>query len=265
MISLIFTPKKLVQRYFIQLAYKGTHYHGWQRQPNAISVQQKLEEALSTVLRRDIQVTGAGRTDTGVHASRFFAHFDAVPPLEDTEHARFKANNYLPWDIAIQRIFEVVPRAHARYDAIAREYQYQITQEKDPFRREFAVFYPQALDFERMNEAAALLKQYTDFTSFAVAHGNAKTNLCTISHAVWTQQDSLHIFTIRANRFLRKMVRSIVGTLFEAGRGKLTPEEFRQIIESRNRTKAGKSVAPHGLFLTGIVYPDSIYPVHKAL
>lgn len=252
--------QKLQKRYFIQLAYRGTRYHGWQTQPNATTIQETLSEGLSTVLRRPISLTGAGRTDTGVHAMQYFAHFDAEPPLEDLHHARFKANNYLPGDIAIHSIFEVHPRAHARYDAYSREYQYYITREKDPFRQGLAVFYPQELNFQRMNEAAAFLLQYEDFTSFASAHGNATNNLCNLTHAQWEQQGALAVFTIRANRFLRKMVRSIVGTLYEVGRGKITPETFRQIIEQKDRTKAGKSVAPHGLYLTAIRYPERIYP-----
>lgn len=248
------------QRYFIQLAFKGTHFHGWQVQPNAVSVQGALDEALSTILRTEIHVIGAGRTDAGVHAGKFFAHFDTQTALNNTERLRFKLNNYLSRDIAIQAIFKVQPQAHARFDALSREYQYFITSEKDPFRQEFAVFHPQPMDFTLMNEAAAILKNHEDFTSFALAGGHAKTNVCSITHAEWTRRDALWIFTIRANRFLRKMVRGIVGTLFDVGRKKMPPEAINRIIESKDRTKAGASVAPHGLFLTDVVYPDSIYP-----
>ena len=222
-----------VQRYFIYLAYDGTNYHGWQIQPNGISVQECLMKALSTFLRRDIEVIGAGRTDAGVHASLMVAHFD-YEELLDTDSVTDKLNRLLPPDISIYRVCRVRPDAHARFDATARTYKYYVTTAKYPFNRQYRcrVFNP--LDYERMNEAARTLFEYTDFTSFSK-------------------------LTIRADRFLRNMVRAIVGTLIEVGRGKLSVEGFRRIIEQKDRGKAGTSVPGNALFLVNVEYPASIF------
>jgi tRNA pseudouridine38-40 synthase len=246
------------QRYFIKLAYKGTHYHGWQVQPNAITVQHVLNQALSTVLRENIQVVGAGRTDTGVHASCFWAHFDLACPIKEPEKMRFRLNRYLPDDIAVYGIYPVHDKAHARFDALARTYEYHITQIKDPFRREFAYFVFWELDADRMNQACQILREYKDFTSFSKAQTQTKTNLCDIYKAHWTEQDHHLIFTIQANRFLRNMVRAIVGTMIEIGQGRLKPEDLHTIIQSKNRSDAGYSVPANGLYLTRIEYPQTL-------
>ncbi len=243
------------QRYFIQLAYKGTHYHGWQVQPNAVTIQQVLNQALSTVLREDIHVVGAGRTDAGVHASCYWAHFDYSGKLEEPGHIIFRLNRFLPDDIAIYGLYEVPPNAHARYDALSRTYQYQITTIKDPFKREYAYHLFWEVDMEGMNEAAKVLYRYQDFSSFSKSNTQNKTNLCEVYRAEWQRAGHMLIFTIQANRFLRNMVRAIVGTLLETGRGRLSPEGMQKIIESRNRSQAGYSVPANGLFLTHIQYP----------
>lgn len=248
-----------VQRYFIYLAYDGTNYHGWQIQPNGISVQECLMKALSTFLRRDIEVIGAGRTDAGVHASLMVAHFDHEELL-DTDSVTDKLNRLLPPDISIYRVCRVRPDAHARFDATARTYKYYVTTAKYPFNRHYRcrVFNP--LDYERMNEAARTLFEYTDFTSFSKLHTDVKTNICHVTHAEWTQEeDATWVFTIRADRFLRNMVRAIVGTLIEVGRGKLSVEGFRKVIEQKDRGKAGTSVPGNALFLVNVEYPASIF------
>ena len=244
-----------MRRYFIYLSYNGKKYCGWQIQPNGITVQQKLEESLSILLQETIAVVGAGRTDSGVHATCMVAHFDSEKNIDCLSLCK-KLNGILPGDIAISKIEEVVPEAHARFYAISRTYKYYITTEKNPFREDFAYRAPFSLNFERMNEAAETLFAYEDFTSFSKLHTDSKTNNCRIVYAKWEQEsDSLWVFTIRANRFLRNMVRAIVGTLLEVGRGKITVEDFRQIIEQKNRNLAGASVPAHALFLVDIAYP----------
>lgn len=245
-------------RYFIRLAFKGTRYHGWQVQPNATTVQQTLNDGLSTILRKDIHVVGAGRTDAGVHASLFWAHFDFDGPIEDTQNICFRLNRFLPDDIAVYGIHPVASNAHARYDALSRTYQYHITRIKDPFKREFAYSLFWDVDVNKMNDACHILYQYEDFTSFSKSRTQVKTNLCDIYRAEWQQAGHMLIFTIQANRFLRNMVRAVVGTLLEIGQGRLQPEELRQIIESRDRSRAGFSVPANGLFLTNIQYPEGL-------
>lgn len=250
-----------MQRYFIYLAYDGTNYHGWQIQPNGISVQECLMKALSTFLRREIEVIGAGRTDAGVHASLMVAHFESEELL-DTDSVTDKLNRLLPPDISVYRVCRVRPDAHARFDATARTYKYYVTTAKYPFNRQYRyrVFNP--LDYERMNEAARTLFEYTDFTSFSKLHTDVKTNICHITHAEWTQEeDATWVFTIRADRFLRNMVRAIVGTLIEVGRGKLSVEGFRRIIEQKDRGKAGTSAPGQALFLVNVEYPEDIFEV----
>ena len=251
----------MATRYFIHLAFKGTKYHGWQIQKNATTIQQKLNEALSTIFREEINAVGAGRTDTGVHASCFYAHFDLHSDvIYEPQDAVFRLNRFLPDDIAVYHIFEVNEKAHARYDAISRTYQYQITKIKDPFRREFAYYCFWPLNVEKMNRACNILFDYTDFTSFSKSKTQVKTNFCEIYQAEWTEEKHLLIFTVKANRFLRNMVRAMVGTMLEIGQEKIEPEIIGNIIESKNRSNAGYSVPPNGLFLTNIEYPDSIYP-----
>lgn len=254
----IFGGKKVLQRYFILLSFKGTNYHGWQIQPNAVSVQGVLEKALSTVLREQIGVTGAGRTDTGVHARFFIAHFDSV--AEGLDHPEFvsRMNNFLPADIAFQKIRKVPAGAHARFDALSRTYQYFISQKKEPFSAETAYQFTLPLNVAAMNEAALTLFDYTDFTSFSRLHTDVKTNNCKIYKACWEEIDCQLVFTISADRFLRNMVRAIVGTLLEVGKGKLSTDGFKRIIEACNRNAAGTSAPAHGLFLTNIEYTENL-------
>jgi len=246
-----------VQRYFIYLAYDGTNYHGWQIQPNGISVQECLMKALATFLRKDMEVVGAGRTDAGVHASLMVAHFDYDGEPLNVLQVADKLNRILPQDISVYRIREVKSDAHARFDATARTYKYYITTRKYPFNRQYRYRIHGELDFDRMNEAAHTLFDYTDFTSFSKLHTDVKTNNCKVMHAQWTQEDeATWVFTIRADRFLRNMVRAIVGTLLEVGRGKMTVDSFRQVIEQKDRGKAGTSAPGHALFLVDVEYPE---------
>lgn len=242
------------------ISYNGKNYCGWQNQPNGISVQQEIEKGLKTLLRKSIPITGAGRTDAGVHALLMAAHFDWEGENDlDIDLLTDKLNRLLPSDIVIKKIVPVVPDAHARFDALSRTYQYFVCLKKDPFLHPFRLRIHHPLDIEKMNEAAAILFEYTDFTSFSKLHTDVKTNNCQIMHVEWTKESDLYTFTIKADRFLRNMVRAIVGTLLEVGRGKLTGEDFRRIIESKDRCKAGTSVAGQALFLTDIEYPDSIF------
>lgn len=251
-----------MQRYFIYLAYDGTNYHGWQIQPNGVSVQGTLMKALSTYLRREVDVVGAGRTDAGVHASLMVAHFDYDGELRP-EVLTDKLNRLLPPDISIYKVVPVRPEAHARFDALSRTYKYYITTAKKPFRRNYVCrLYGTCPDVEKMNEAARLLFRYTDFTSFSKLHTDVKTNNCRMMHAEWSQiSDDEWVFTIQADRFLRNMVRAIVGTLLEVGRGKLSLDDFCRVIEQKDRCKAGSSVPGNALFLVDIVYPESLFIV----
>lgn len=240
-------------RYFIHLAYNGASYCGWQTQPELPTVQLTLEQALSTLLRQKVAVVGCGRTDTGVHASDFYAHFDAGDV--ETQQLVFKLNNILPPDIAIYDIFPVAQNAHARFDATARTYQYHVSQERLPFRQgQYCRIYYKP-DIDLMNEAARVLMEYEDFTSFAKLHTQVKTNICHLSVAHWEESAGEYVFTIRSNRFLRNMVRSVTGTLLDVGRGKLTIEGLREIIEKKDRCAAGVSMPACGLFLTKVEYP----------
>jgi tRNA pseudouridine38-40 synthase len=243
-----------MNRYLMQLSYRGTRYFGWQRQPNAISVQEEIEKALSTILREEITVVGAGRTDTGVHASFYVLHFDASVEIQDPEKLVYQLNRFLPDDIAIQKIKKVNHDFHARFSAVSRTYKYFISIVKDPFATDTSYQFTVSLDIEKMNEAAKVLFEYTDFTSFAKLHTDVKTNNCKIFQAEWTKENNLLVFTIKADRFLRNMVRAIAGTLLEVGKGKITVEDFRKIIETKNRGAAGTSVPPQGLFLVDIGY-----------
>lgn len=248
-----------MNRYFIYLAYNGKNYCGWQVQPNGMTVQQTLEEALAIYLRKEVPVTGAGRTDTGVHARLMVAHFDWEEPIADMDFLADKLNRILPKDIAIYRVVPVKPDAHARFDAISRTYRYYLTEKKDPFNYEWVYKVHGALDFDAMNEACKVLYEYLDFTSFSKLHTDVKTNNCRITYAAWEKKDNIRVFTITADRFLRNMVRAIVGTLLEVGRGKLSVEGFRQVIEAKDRGAAGTSVPGHALFLEDIIYPDNLF------
>ncbi|MDR1056575.1 MAG: tRNA pseudouridine(38-40) synthase TruA [Prevotellaceae bacterium] len=243
-------------RYIVQLSYKGSNYHGWQVQENAPTVQEFVNKALSTLCNQTIETTGAGRTDTGVHARHYIAHFDSATPLPyPSEKLIYKLNCILPRDIAVEDIKSVHDSFHARFDAISRTYKYFICTKKNPFQLEFSyqLFYP--LDVDKMNKAADILLEYHDFTSFSKLHSDVKTNNCKISYACWNKTSGNRlVFTITADRFLHNMVRAVVGTLLEVGKQKITINDFCKIIESKNRGNAGVSAPAQGLFLWEIEY-----------
>ena len=241
-------------RYFIKLAYKGTNYFGWQYQPDAISVQETLNKALSTLLKTNIDILGAGRTDSGVHAKEMFAHFDYETEI-DTQKIVYKLNSFLPKDIAIFDLIKVHDDAHARFDATKRTYEYHIHTKKNAFESDDSWYYSLPLDVKKMNEACKILFEYTDFECFSKTHTDVNTFNCKIFEANWKQNEDKLVFTISADRFLRNMVRAIVGTMINIGSGKVSLNDFRKIIESKNRSKAGFSVPAHGLYLTKIEYP----------
>ena len=246
-------------RYFLELRYDGAAYCGWQRQPDAPTVQQAIEEALSKLLRHSVEIVGAGRTDTGVNASYYVAHFDTEAEF-DTKQLLYKVNLVLPHDISIESVTPVPSDAHARFDAREREYTYYISTAKNPFRRHSAWINYQPLDIERMNKAAKSLLEYSDFTSFAKLNSNNKTNICRIMVAEWVREEGdILRFTIRADRFLRNMVRSIVGTLVDVGRGRYTVEEFRAIVEAKDLSRSSAGAPAQGLFLSDVVYPKEIF------
>lgn len=241
-------------RYFIELQYDGTAYCGWQRQPDAVTVQGTIEDKLSMLRRTPTEIVGAGRTDTGVNASFYVAHFDSDTEV-DCHQLRYKLNKVLPDDIAIMRIYEVEPEKHARFDAKMREYTYFLTVHKAPFRRFSAWHFAVDLDVEKMNEAAAKLLEYEDFTSFAKLNSNNKTNICHVTHAEWVvESDGTLRFTIRADRFLRNMIRAIVGTLVDVGRGRYTVEQFEEIIASKDLSRSSAGAPACGLFLSDVQY-----------
>ena len=257
-------------RYFITLSYDGTRYHGWQVQPNGISVQGELQRALSLLLRQDIQVTGAGRTDTGVHARMMVAHFDlaTTPPLSTRlNDLTYKLNRLLPADIAIQKVEPVADDMHARFSALSRTYRYFLHTGKSPFLRQYSWQTHYTLDFQLMNAAADILTEYDDFGAFCKSHADVKTTICHVSHAQWhrvandAQQPGATTeqwyFEITANRFLRNMVRAVVGTLVEVGRHRLSLQDFRKVIEGGKRSDAGESMPANALFLERICYPNS--------
>ncbi len=251
----------VANRYFIHLAYLGHQFHGWQIQDNAPTVQQFVNEGLNTLLQTEINVTGCGRTDTGVHARNFYAHFDLENELSEEERINlcFKLNRFLPKEIAIYKIKEVPERAHARFDAKARTYKYFISRRKDPFLEDFSYYLYGDLDVDLMNEAAKEMMSYIDFTSFSKLHTQTKTNNCKVSHAHWEEDGHQLIFTVKADRFLRNMVRAMVGTLLDVGQHKISIEEFKKIIEGKNRSDAGYSVPAKALFLEEVDYPKGIY------
>ena len=241
-------------RYFIELQYDGSAYCGWQRQPEQPTVQGIIEDALTKLLRQPTEIVGAGRTDTGVNASFYIAHFDTIEDI-NCDHTTYKLNAMLPQDIAIKRIYRVADDLHARFDAVEREYTYFLSQKKSPFRRHSAWICYYQLDIEKMNEAAKVLLTTDDFTTFAKLNSNNKTNICDVRHAEWTtESDGTLRFTIRADRFLRNMVRSIVGTLVDVGRGRYTVEEFYDIVNSQDLSRASSGAQPQGLFLSNVKY-----------
>lgn len=241
-------------RYFIKFSYNGTSYHGWQSQPNAISVQETLTKAVSVILNETIELMGAGRTDTGVHAKMMFAHFDTQNPFEATVIVQ-KLNSYLPKDIAVFNIIPVHADAHARFDATQRTYEYHIHNFKDAFLNEQSWYYHSLLDLDLMNKAAAELLMHTDFQCFSKVNTDVNTFNCKITQAFWQCNGNQLVFTISADRFLRNMVRAIVGTLINIGLHKITIDDFTNIIASKDRSEAGFSVPAHGLYLTDIRYP----------
>lgn len=241
-------------RYFVTFSYDGARYHGWQIQPNGVSVQEKLQWALSTLLREDISVTGAGRTDAGVHARMMVAHFDILVDI-DCRQLAYKLNRLLPQDIFVAKVEPVSDDMHARFSATSRMYRYYIHTRKDPFLRAYSCEMHYPLDFARMNEAARLLLEYEDFGAFCKSGADVKTTLCKVIKAEWVQtSETTWYFEIRANRFLRNMVRAVVGTLVDVGRGRLTLEDFRKVVEGKRRTEAGESMPGHALFLEDIRY-----------
>ncbi len=281
-------------RYFLEISYKGTDYHGWQIQPNAVTVQEVLDKALSTCFREKIETTGCGRTDTGVHARQFYVHFEGSDQLSalsfelsgiepqqsvlsnelsgmepqtsalspptfglkpKTSKLLNSLNALLPRDIAVKRIIEVEPEAHARFDAVLRSYEYHVHFNKDPFKQDFSWQLKDELDMEAMNVAAGIIKEYRDFSCFSKSNTQVFTNNCKIEDAYWEANSSGSVFHISADRFLRNMVRAIVGTLIPIGRGEMKPEAIRNIIESKNRSNAGTSVPACGLYLTRVIYP----------
>jgi tRNA pseudouridine38-40 synthase len=245
-------------RYFIEIAYNGKNYHGWQIQPNAISVQEVLEKALSTLTNQEIKLMGAGRTDTGVHAKQLFAHFD-MENMDQSIDLVYRLNSFLPKDISVKNIFKVNKEAHARFDATRRFYEYIISLRKDPFSENFSYFILQKPDIDKMNLAAEMLLNHDNFKCFSRSNTDVKTYHCDITKAVWISDNDRLVFRIEADRFLRNMVRAIVGTLLDVGFGKISLKEFHEILKSDDRTKAGASVPAHGLFLVEITYPDSVY------
>ncbi|NNF19826.1 MAG: tRNA pseudouridine(38-40) synthase TruA [Flavobacteriaceae bacterium] len=244
-------------RYFIHFSYDGTAYHGWQMQPNAQTVQEVLQGAMGTLMRKDITLTAAGRTDAGVHARQMYAHFD-TDKLEDIDHWVYRLNALLPEDIGVKEIFPVPEEAHARFSAVERSYEYWIRYRKDPFLRDYALWVKQELDITAMNEAAGLLLQHTDFESFSRTNSDVKTFICDVRKAHWVQDGEKLIFHITADRFLRNMVRAVVGTLLQVGLGKIGSQDVNAIIKSKDRGEAGASVAAKGLYLTRVEYPEAL-------
>ncbi len=245
-------------RYFIELSYHGKNYHGWQKQPNARSIQETIEKAISLLLREEISIVAAGRTDAGVHAKKMFAHFNTITQFKSGDLIH-KLNSFLPPDIAIYAIHPVTEEAHARFDALSRSYQYHIHTTKNPFLNDLSWEYKLPLNVEEMNKASTILLNHTNFKSFSKTKTDVKTYICNIKEAYWEEKENRLIFHITADRFLRNMVRAIVGTLIEIGQGKIAAEEMENIINYQDRSKAGFSVPAHGLYLTEIIYPKKIF------
>ncbi len=248
-------------RYFISLSYIGTDFHGWQIQPNAITVQQKIQEGLYVLLKEPVHIYGAGRTDTGVHAKQMYAHFDSEASFVLNELC-YRLNSFVPDTILIKSIFSVTVDAHARFDALCRRYEYLICSFKNPFLKERAWLLFNDLNYDLMNEAAAHLLDVNDFTSFSKLNSEVKSNVCKLKKALWEKKDDTWVFTIESNRFLRNMVRSIVGTLVNVGKGNTSLEEFKAIVAKKNRSRAGISAPAQGLYLVHIEYPKELVHGH---
>ncbi len=246
-------------RYFVELAYDGTSYHGWQIQQNAHTVQAELEKVFSLIFSQKLKITGAGRTDTGVHAEHFVAHFELQNPIENIEKYIFKLNRFLPEDIVIYKIYKVNENAHSRFSATKRRYRYRIVRHKSPFKNKYSHHVFGNLNVELMQEAADILLQYDDFTSFSRLHSNTNNNICQIFSAEFHQQNDMLYFEIEANRFLRNMVRAIMGTLLDVGQNKIQVQDIHSIIKAKNRSIAGASAPAKGLSLIKIEYPNDIY------
>lgn len=251
-------------RYFLKIAYDGNPYCGWQIQPNAITVQQKLQETLQLFCNLIGDTLGCGRTDTGVHAKEFFLHFDCTTIIENEQEFLYKLNRVLPESIAVFELYQVSNDAHCRFDAISRSYEYYILQKKNPFIKN-AWFNTSSLNIKAMNQACSVLMHYEDFTSFSKTNTQVFTNNCKITKAHWEQKEDVLVFTIQANRFLRNMVRAIVGSMVDVGKEKYDIAQFHTIIESKNRSKAGVSVPAQGLFLTQVTYPQNYFEEQKKL
>jgi tRNA pseudouridine38-40 synthase len=251
-------------RYFLKIAYDGSPYCGWQMQPNAFTVQQKLQETMQLFCNLVGDTLGCGRTDTGVHAKEFYLHFDCSSPIEDEKALIYKLNRVLPESIAVFNLFKVGTDAHCRFDATSRTYEYYILQKKNPFIKN-AWYNATTLNIDLMNEACSLLMQYEDFTSFSKTNTQVFTNNCKITKAYWEQKDNELVFTVEANRFLRNMVRALVGSLVDVGKSKYDLNHFKTIIESKNRSKAGLSVPAQGLFLTQVTYPENYFETQEKL
>lgn len=251
-----------MSRYFIEIAYNGTAYHGWQIQKNAHSVQEELNKALSAVCRLEVMTLGCGRTDTGVHARQLFAHFDLPDQTDSIEAPRFlfSLNSILPYDISAKQIYRVAPDAHARFDAVSRSYEYHIHFSKDPFRHNLSWMLRDIPDMDLMNKAAGILPEYRDFSCFSKSNTQTFTNNCMITQAEWERTEEGMVFRISADRFLRNMVRAIVGTLIKVGRQETDAGDIRKIIESKSRSRAGESVPACGLYLTRVIYPYPLIP-----
>ena len=244
-------------RYFLEIAYKGTAFSGFQTQENAITVQSEIEKAFGILQRKQVVLTGSSRTDAGVHALQNYFHFD----FEEQVHPQFvyKMNAILPADIVVRRLIPMPAEAHARFDAVTREYRYFIYRSKDPFLTDRAYYFPYHLDTDRMQAAAAILKEYNDFTSFSKRNTQVKTFLCRLDESVWEQEGDCLVYRVRGNRFLRGMVRALTATMLKAGRGKISLDEFRAIIEARDCTRASFAVPAHGLFLVAVNYPEGYW------
>lgn len=251
-------------RYFLEIAYDGTDYHGWQSQPNARTVQQVLTKSMETILRQPIETVGSGRTDTGVHASQQFVHFEVNSLLPEPEFCR-RLNRLLPSDISAKALYPVGPAAHARFDAVHRTYEYRITLEKNPFLPRYAHYLSRPVDIDQLNAAAALLLQFEDFTTFSKVKGDTLHYRCQMHQAFWRQQGPDLFFTIRANRFLRGMVRLVVGTLLDVGTGKISVEAFRAILASEDRRQASGAAPAPGLFLSQVSYPENYFDLQRTL
>ncbi|MBQ4914307.1 tRNA pseudouridine(38-40) synthase TruA [Maribacter sp. MMG018] len=245
-------------RYFVQFSYFGKSYHGWQKQPNALTVQEVLEGVFTKLLRKKIDLVGAGRTDTGVHAKEMYAHFD-IDQITDIPNLIYRVNAFLPDDIAVMNILSVHANAHARFDAEERSYEYLISPRKDPFYKDSAHYIRFPLDLDEMNNAAKLLLGRQDFECFSKSKTDVKTYFCDVKSAIWTKEEGVIVFRITADRFLRNMVRAVVGTLLDVGTGKYPVDNVKSILKSKDRSKAGVSVPAKGLYLTSVKYPNTIF------